>query len=375
MKKNKVNVDRTLFLWALERAAKVIRTDPSHLDMYKAIKLTMVDDTLTVHGGNGSYAIAINCMAEGDMDPVLASSALASVVALMRGDVITLEKDGKTLHLTDGLDRSSEQILAADPSHYLTAKTLPEEPNRMTAAAWQKLVTVVTSAPRHFTTKSDSFVMTSLAEGIRVFAVNNVGAAVWDVPTGAITRRLPILAHLPIELAHLVPPGSNGLLFAVDNGVFTIADEAGLWRLSSSMYQTNSIVDMAPFLTMTSTAFMSVGASELSRCVAIADNYLATMGSRDGAAVSVGRIRLTSTPDGVVFRTAGDGRNFNGSPIVAEYTGEFDVTLAGHVLKPPFSYLRGRVKAEIGDSHVYLTADPYDGVRYILMPLKAVWND
>lgn len=374
MKKNKVNVDRTLFLWALERAAKVIRTDPSHLDMYKAMKLTMADDTLTVHGGNGSYAIAINCMAEGDMEPVLASSALASIIALMRGDVITLEKDGQTLHITDGLDRSSEQILAADPSHYLTAKTLPEEPNRMTAAAWQKLVAVVTSAPRFLATKSDSFVVTSLAEGIRVFAVNGVGAAVWDVPNEAITRSLPILAHLPIELAQLVPPGSNGLLFAVDSGTFTIADEAGLWRLSSSMYQTSSIVDMAPFLAQPSAATLSAAAPELSRCVAISDNYVITVGSGNGS-ISAGRIRLTSTPDGVVFRTAGDGRNFDGSPIVAEYAGEFDVTLAGQVVKGPLGYLRGRVKAEIGDAHVYLTADPYDGVRYILMPLKAVWND
>ena len=382
MKKNKVSVDKTLLMWALSKVVVVTRTNPSHLELYNSIKLETREGFLVCHGSNGSSSLAVKAIADGEMEDVLIPSSVVNVIGSMRGDCITFERDGNRVLITDGIDRSSSvgifagaevqvggKTISYSPADYFTSTAgHSENGGTITAAAWSRIVKVAAAMPV-WSKDSWGFALRSNDGTLRMTMHNSLAAVMFDATDCPTTGRFAV--HIPVGVADVIPSGGT-MKFSTSQGRVTFSDPGDTWVFSSPTIAVD-IPELGGYFAFGNEAELLAETPELQRCAKIANNFVVTVGEGKGT-VSAGRVRLTSTQGKVRFRTAGEVGDYDGGDIIATPTGEFDVTLAAAVLTGPLSCFQN-VRMGISSTHVYLEESVFNGLKFVLMPLKAVWSD
>lgn len=390
--KNRLDVDRTALNFALQHVAAVTRVDPSKLSLYGSIRLTKEGEFLLVRGSNGHTALTIRCHADGDMPDVLVPATLADIIGGMRGPTISMTKDGNSLAVTDGLDKTrvvanfGDNSLAVQgkrvtfgPQEYfvtgdvdVTASTLI--PGSLWGHAVSRMGTVLSDATQPY---SQGVRLRTLPDGVlHMSSVNAPTACVmWNIPRSAgyvIAGDMDMLIpKAPLSLM----PTANKVAIQQQGNRFAAADTSGLWTFSCPLFNLGNLFDVTVFLGVPHHGYITTPKSELTRCCGIARNYIAVIGEGVGT-VQTGRLRLMTRGSDVTFMTAGDMGHYDGAPLIIEgRDGDFDVTIAHEVLSRALTCFSGSVRAEIGEAHVGLSSPKDEGLFYFTAPLRAVWND
>ena len=394
--KNKVSVDKTALLYALNAAAKVAATSPSHLTLYNNLKIQAEDGGLVVMGSNGDNLILVRVPDEGiqagDLQTVLIPSGIVSVISALRGDAITMSRDGNGIRMSDGIespkmvavfDDSGEMIVNGETITYSPTefRKMPEiapdhSVNRMTAILWQKIVSrCATVGIDNAYPGSVGILFSGVPGELRVSTLKPpTTVMVWDVPESWGYKLVsPLRVLVPKAAAAAIPVSGSDIAFGVVGNSFFVRDWSGLWEFYCATLAADRMPDISPILSLPFGAEASISAGELARCCGIASSFMLVVGEEKGQ-VRTGRVRLVSDGGDVTFYTASDMGEFSGTRIPAQATaGEFDVTLANAPLKAAMTCFSGDVHLEVADSFVRLVPVPDDGLRYTLAPLAAVW--
>lgn len=394
--KNKITVDKTALLYALNAAVRVAAVSPSHLTLYNNLKFQAEDGGLVVCGSNGENLIVVRVPDESiraqDLPPVLVPSGILSVISSLRGDAITLSRDGNGIRISDGIEspkmvavfgdsgemRVNGESIAYTPDDY---RKMPEiEPNqsggRMIAILWQKIVARCATVGADNLFPGSMGILFSGSPGkLRVSTYKPpTTIMVWDVPEAwGYTLPAPIHVLVPKTAAAAIPVSGNDIEFGVVGNNFFVRDVGGLWEFYCSTLASDRLFDLTPAINRHFAAAATIQASELARCCGIAANFMLVVGEDKGQ-VRTGRVRLMGENGSVAFYTASDMGEFDGTRIATtEAEGRFDVTLANLPLKAAMSCFPGNVTVRVDADHVEFVNVPDDGLRYVLAPLAAVW--
>lgn len=395
-KKNKISVDKTALLYALNAAAKVAATSPSHLTLYNNLKIQAEDGGLVVAGSNGDNLILVRVpddgIKAGDLQAVLIPSGIVSVITALRGDAISLSRDGNGIRISDGIE-SPKMVAIFDDSGTVSVngetityspgefrqmpEIAPDHPtNRMTAILWQKIVSRCATVGIDNAYPGSVGILFSGGPGKLQVSTLKLPTTVmaWDVPEGWGYKLVsPLRVLVPKAAAAAIPVSGSDIAFGVAGNSFFVRDWSGLWEFHCATLDANRMPDISPVLSLPFGAEASISATELARCCGIASSFMLVVGEERGQ-VRTGRVRLVSDGSDVTFYTASDMGEFSGTRIPARTTaGEFDVTLANAPLKAAMTCFAGSVHLEVADSFVRFMPVPDDGLRYILAPLAAVW--
>ncbi len=392
--KVRISIDKTVLLYALEKAAAVVAAGKSQLPMYNSIKLSTEDGALVAIGSNEVNLIVVRAPADieaGDFPDVLVPVAVMSLIALLRGDAVTLSRDGNRILVSDGLESFTRSAVFDDsvfednsvayrPSDYRQVPSVGTDvPNKMDSRLWRLIVSRANAVDEDEGRLQSSGLMLRVDGGeLAAIAISGAAILVWGVP--------PSLGYVaPCNMNALVPrsslaaaqvDGGNEIEFGLLPGgrTFFVRDVTGIVEFYCPTIS-NPFPDISGLLAIPTPSTIVVAAGDVTRLCQVANHYQLTVGE-GRSQVKTGRVRLRSQ-DGVLrFSTASQDGGHDGGEVSATTSNDVDVTMANRLLAvaPRIFGSGSRIKMGIAPNKVQMVADPSDGAIYIMAPMIPEWD-